>query len=394
MKKANQVARRAATILAVSVFISTIASLPAATYREIGWRSAEQALTKKYKGTVITLANFYVADTLRFGPTGTPIHKNLTTGSYTVNGKLIIQKIRVNKSGYEIRAKRVYVGVISLSLELRSFKAKPRVRLFLTAETAKRSVEEFDRRLRQITLPRDRTLEDVLPTYWHPFLRGETMDMVKRLSAPPPRAKQRKGRKKGVKKEDEDVETAPVCLTCPNPYEKFDVSTNNTAAVTLLASLNEHGAIALVSPLAGNPPDTFLAVVREWKFRPATKNDSPASSRILIVWEEQADHPGEGRPFRIEDTDRQDFTWPMCVDCPEPAFNKPGREVKFNGTIIVEVVIKTDGRARIVRLIKPVGYGLDENAIRAIQRWSFRPQRFRGTSVPSLTTIEVSFSIY
>ena len=43
------------------------------------------------------------------------------------------------------------------------------------------------------------------------------------------------------------------------------------------------------------------------------------------------------------------------------------------------------------RVVKPLGLGLDEKAIEAVQSWRFRPVYDGGNPVPARTTVELAF---
>jgi TonB family protein len=46
------------------------------------------------------------------------------------------------------------------------------------------------------------------------------------------------------------------------------------------------------------------------------------------------------------------------------------------------------------RLVRSVGFGLDQNAITALKRWRFRPGTKDGKAVDVTLNIEVRFNIY
>jgi TonB family protein len=54
-------------------------------------------------------------------------------------------------------------------------------------------------------------------------------------------------------------------------------------------------------------------------------------------------------------------------------------------------VVTEKGRAADIQVISPLGYGLDENAIAAIQQWEFVPGQKDGVAVPVRAIITVNF---
>jgi TonB family protein len=77
----------------------------------------------------------------------------------------------------------------------------------------------------------------------------------------------------------------------------------------------------------------------------------------------------------------------------EPDYSVEARAAKVQGTVVLSVVIGTDGRASDVQLRKGVGYGLDEQALDAITQWAFKPGMRDGMAVPVQASIEVNFRL-
>ena len=87
-------------------------------------------------------------------------------------------------------------------------------------------------------------------------------------------------------------------------------------------------------------------------------------------------------------------TAPQLTYGPEPEFSEKARKAKFQGTVVLRVVVGPDGRTHDIRIQKSLGMGLDEQAIEAIGRWMFEPSRKDGVEVAVLIDIEVNFHLY
>ena len=57
-------------------------------------------------------------------------------------------------------------------------------------------------------------------------------------------------------------------------------------------------------------------------------------------------------------------TVPACVYCPNPNFTEAARAAKFNGSVVLQVVVTADGRAENISVVRKAGYGLEQNAIK------------------------------
>lgn len=87
-------------------------------------------------------------------------------------------------------------------------------------------------------------------------------------------------------------------------------------------------------------------------------------------------------------------TVPACVYCPSPNYTQEARAAKFNGTVVLQVVVTADGRAENISVVRKAGYGLEQSAIETVKKWQFRPAKDAdGTPVATLVPIEVTFRI-
>lgn len=87
-------------------------------------------------------------------------------------------------------------------------------------------------------------------------------------------------------------------------------------------------------------------------------------------------------------------TSPHLIYGPEPEFSDEARKAKFSGTVVLGVIVGTDGRTHDIRVVQSLGMGLDEKAIEAIRQWRFEPSRKDGIAVAVLVDIEVNFHLY
>jgi TonB family protein len=84
-------------------------------------------------------------------------------------------------------------------------------------------------------------------------------------------------------------------------------------------------------------------------------------------------------------------TAPSLISKVEPEYNEQARAAKYQGSVLLSIVVGTDGRATDFKVIKSLGMGLDENAIAAVQQWRFNPGMKAGVPVKVQAQIEVNF---
>lgn len=64
---------------------------------------------------------------------------------------------------------------------------------------------------------------------------------------------------------------------------------------------------------------------------------------------------------------------PVCAYCPQPNFSREAVDAKIQGSIFIEALILRDGLPTQIRVLRGLGYGLDENATEIVKKWRFKP---------------------
>ncbi len=77
----------------------------------------------------------------------------------------------------------------------------------------------------------------------------------------------------------------------------------------------------------------------------------------------------------------------------DPDYSEEARKAKYQGTVVLAIVVDEHGNPKDVRVVKPLGLGLDQKAIEAVSKWRFRPGMKDGHAVAVAATIEVNFRL-
>lgn len=64
---------------------------------------------------------------------------------------------------------------------------------------------------------------------------------------------------------------------------------------------------------------------------------------------------------------------PQCLYCPRADYSDEAMKVKIQGVVELLAVITAQGQVTDVHVVKGLGYGLDENAVKAARTWRLRP---------------------
>jgi len=84
-------------------------------------------------------------------------------------------------------------------------------------------------------------------------------------------------------------------------------------------------------------------------------------------------------------------TVPKLIRKIEPEYTPQGRDAHIQGKAVFDLVVDEGGVAREITLVSPLGFGLDENAEKAIGQWRFLPGTKDGKPVQIAATVEVHF---
>jgi TonB family protein len=87
-------------------------------------------------------------------------------------------------------------------------------------------------------------------------------------------------------------------------------------------------------------------------------------------------------------------TAPTLTWAPDPRYTNQARKAHYQGICVVDLIVGIDGRPRSVRVVRPLGMGLDENAVKAVKEYRFKPGMLDGKPVPVEINIEVNFRYY
>ncbi|MGC2694507.1 MAG: energy transducer TonB [Candidatus Angelobacter sp.] len=107
----------------------------------------------------------------------------------------------------------------------------------------------------------------------------------------------------------------------------------------------------------------------------------------------RSDDPTANQPiYHVSPEDK--LLPPQATYTPEPAFSEEARRARFQGTVVLRIVVDKLGNVARVRLEHALGHGLDENAMEGVKIWRFRPTTRNGEPVAVEMHVEVSFNLY
>ncbi len=154
------------------------------------------------------------------------------------------------------------------------------------------------------------------------------------------------------------------------------------------ATIDANGKLVdvhLVSPNPGPFDASALATVRNFEFEPAMLHRTPVPARVEI-WVPFV--PGQKRavpeimPLHLVEYGKENRP-PVPLVTPEAKFSDEARAAGLQGVVLVAALVTERGEVEDIRVIRPLGKGLDEKAIEAVRQYRFFPALRWGIPVPA-----------
>jgi TonB family protein len=82
---------------------------------------------------------------------------------------------------------------------------------------------------------------------------------------------------------------------------------------------------------------------------------------------------------------------PLVLIHPAAIYTDEARKGRIEGDVIVQAYFDEEGKATPLKVVKGLGYGLDEKALEALYWWRFSPALRNGLPVSAVAEIEVPF---
>jgi TonB family protein len=85
---------------------------------------------------------------------------------------------------------------------------------------------------------------------------------------------------------------------------------------------------------------------------------------------------------------------PRAIDTPDPEYSEEARKAKYQGTVVLWLIVDSTGHPKDIKISRSLGMGLDQKAIEAVRKWKFEPAMKDGRPVAVQINVEVNFHLY
>jgi TonB family protein len=83
----------------------------------------------------------------------------------------------------------------------------------------------------------------------------------------------------------------------------------------------------------------------------------------------------------------------VILEKPNPVYTDEARRLRIEGEVLVEVIFRASGQVQTVRVVKGLGHGLDEAALRAAEQIRFKPAIQQGQPVDFPAVAHIVFQL-
>lgn len=78
---------------------------------------------------------------------------------------------------------------------------------------------------------------------------------------------------------------------------------------------------------------------------------------------------------------------------PTPAYTDEARSKRIEGEVLLEVIFEASGKLRVVKIVRGLGHGLDDSAVRAAEQIRFKPALKDGQPSDSTAVVHIIFQL-
>ncbi len=175
------------------------------------------------------------------------------------------------------------------------------------------------------------------------------------------------------------------------PADSADVR-RVTALVVVVGSDGMPTSAKVANQTASPLDDAAIDAVMQSDFLAGSLKGKPVATQVMVwvpfLGKDQPAIPVAGTVKTVKN-----LTYPIPISLADAEYSEEARRKGLNATVLLEMLVTEDGKPLQVHVIHPAGSGLDEQAVKAAQKYGFKPATLDGVPVPWLLTLEIRFRI-
>ncbi len=176
------------------------------------------------------------------------------------------------------------------------------------------------------------------------------------------------------------------------------LKTDNLSTSPTPVPITQHSALVRTAGFSGAEPAGVLhAKSGNGSVTGAFETRSAPSTQVPAIAAVKAGTFGDASIGRGEHAVRATSSAPVkpveILFKPKPEYTAEARRSGVEGEVLVEALFSAAGDLRIIRLVRGLGHGLDENALAAARAIRFRPAERAGAAIDSTAIVHILFQL-
>ncbi len=220
---------------------------------------------------------------------------------------------------------------------------------------------------------------------------------IERLVIEPEKKKKKKDEKKKDEKEIAARVAAPAAADAAKENAESLPATPEPAGASAQTTAAAANAAPAVAP-NHDPRVSFLELSKALNVMFAPSLNDSVIATLPGFWQNYfATKEGKARTQRVDASALRpggEVKPPQLLTVLDPASNDYAQKNNIAGMVFLQMVVDANGRPGTVTIVRPIGFGLDEKAVEAVENAQFRAGTLNGKPVPELVNLQVTFRIY
>jgi len=111
---------------------------------------------------------------------------------------------------------------------------------------------------------------------------------------------------------------------------------------------------------------------------------------LLLLCQEESAKPAPEKVYRVIGGS---VKAPRAIYAPDPEYTEKARKERQQGTVLIRMVVGSDGLPCDVEVYRSLSADLDESAVNTVKKWKFAPGTKDGEPVAVQIIVEISFHL-
>jgi TonB family protein len=191
--------------------------------------------------------------------------------------------------------------------------------------------------------------------------------------------------------------TLPVIVTDVKPSYTPDAMRRGVSGLVKLECIVETdgtvSGVRVVQPLDVDLDVTAAEALKQWRFKPGTREGNPVRVQIEVEMTFTTGNPSPRLDSVNVFKPGPGVTTPKVLKEVKPEYTPLAKTAGIQGTVTIDCVVLPDGRVGATRVTQSLGPDLDREALNALRQWRFSPGERQGKPVPVQISVTISFTL-